>query len=162
MLKSIINKIKATEKSLYEKTGIASNVLKDIDFKDFSENADRFNSSILELFKKLIEIPDFYNQFKQIATNEYQKSPNIKIGHFKGYAQGHALPSKWICACAVDVISHRESPFNILNSEELLDLWIKPKLRSGFEISKLLSRLKDMKSSPEFINSVKNESDRHQ
>lgn len=160
LLKSIINKIKATEKNLYEKTGISSNVLKDINFKDLTENADRLNSSTLLLFKKFIELPDFYNQFKQIAINEYKKNPNIKIGHFKGYAQGHALPSKWICACAIDVIAQSESPFNILNSEELLDLWIKPKLRSGFELSQLLSRLKEIKSSPEFIRIVENISQR--
>ncbi|WP_058532884.1 hypothetical protein [Legionella saoudiensis] len=160
LLKSIINKIKATEKSLYEKTGITSNVLKDIHFKTLAENSEKHNSSALLLFKKFIEIPDFYNQFKQIATNDYKKNPNIKIGHFKGYAQGHALPSKWICACAIDVIAQSESPFTILNSEELIELWIKPKLRSGFELSQLLSRLKEINSSPEFIKSVEEASAR--
>lgn len=155
LLKSIINKITVTEKKLYEKTGITSNVLKDINFKELSENSDNLNSSILLLFKKLIELPEFYSQFNQIATIEYKKNPSIKIGHFKGYAQGHTLPSKWICACAIDVITKSESPFNIFNPEELINLWIKPKLRSGFEFSHLLSRLKEIKSPPEFINSVK-------
>lgn len=156
LLKSIINKIKVTEKNLYEKTGITSNVLSDINFKDLAEYSDKHNSSTLLLFKKFIELPEFYNQFKRIATNEYKKNPNIKMGHFKGYAQGHALPSKWICACAIDVIAQSESPFNILNSEELIDLWIKPKLRSGFELSQLLSRLKEIQASPEFIKIVEN------
>lgn len=154
LLKSVINKIKATEKRLYEKTGIMSNVLKDIKFKDLAENSSSHNTSTISLFKKFIETPDFYNKFKIIATKEYRKNLNIKIGHFKGYAQGHALPSKWICACAIDVIAHSESPLNILNLEEILDLWVKPKLRSGFELSQLILRLQEVKLPSDFIEVV--------
>lgn len=154
ILKSIVNKIKVTEKKLYEKTGIISNVLAEINFQEIADSPDNTNNSTLLLFKTLIEVPDFYNQFSQISIKEYNKKSTVKIGHFKGYAQGHALPSKWICACAIDVIAKHASPFNMFNADQLMDLWIKPKIRAGFEFPDFLRQLNDAKATPEFIKSV--------
>jgi hypothetical protein len=51
-------------------------------------------------------------------------------------------------------MTHHESPFNLFNTNELIDLWIKPKLRAGFDFPDLLFRLKKINSPPEFIKAV--------
>lgn len=154
ILKSIINKIKVTEQKLKEKSGITSNILEKIQFAEMQDAVSDMDGTIMEIFKLLIECPDFYNTFNHLATSDYNKQSNIKPVHFKGYAKAHKRPSRWVCACALDVIAGHKNLFNLVSPDALMELWIKPKLRSGSNVQSLISKLKNMNASTAFIENV--------
>ncbi|KTD15885.1 hypothetical protein [Legionella israelensis] len=151
MLKSIINKIRTTEKKLYEKTSIELDVLSDINYQEKSDVSEQLKGHAMKIFKVLIEQPDFYNRFNELAQTVYHKSLNIKPGHLKGYAQGHTMPSKWIFACAIDVISTNTSPVSIIDENALFDLWVKPGIRAGKSTNEISEKLKTWQCSEHII-----------
>ncbi|QBR83818.1 hypothetical protein E3983_05320 [Legionella israelensis] len=151
MLKSIINKIRVTEKKLYEKTGIELDVLSDINYQEKPDESEQLTEHAMKIFRALIEQPDFYNHFNEQAQSVYHKSHNIKPGHLKGYAQGHTLPSKWVFACAIDVISTDTSPVSIIDENALFDLWVKPGIRAGKSVNEVSERLHKWRCSENII-----------
>lgn len=155
ILKSIINKIKVTEKKLYEKTGIEKDILSEINYQEKPDESARITEHAMKIFKALVEQHDFYNRFNEQAKSVYHKSLNIKPGHFKGYAQGHTLPSKWIFACAIDVVSIDINPVSIIDESSLFDLWIKPGLRAGRSIKEIIENLETWQCSKRIIEETK-------
>lgn len=155
ILKSIINKIQITEKKLAEKTGIISNVLQGINFSESTDRVADVDSEIPQLFKILIECPNFHSCFQEIAINKFGKQPKIKPGHFKGYAQGHTKPSRWVCACAIDIISRYQNPFDLLSKPALIELWAKPIMRATLEPNKFIANLQTFNAGNDFIASVR-------
>jgi hypothetical protein len=115
ILKSIVNKIRVTEKKLYEKAGITLDVLSSINYQEKPDETERLTESAMIIFKLLVDKPDFYDLFNEKAESVYHKSHNIKPGHLKGYAQGHTLPSKWVFACAIDVICVDINPVSVID-----------------------------------------------
>ena len=143
IIKSIINKIKATETKLYEKTGERVNVLKDINFRELVTDTDKDAQDAKTIFSILIETPKFFEFFNQMAQSKYRKLSNIKENHFKGYAKAHHLPPKWVYACAIDVIAKRINPLSIITEDCLFVLWVKPSLRIGISKDTLLGQLNE-------------------
>ncbi|HAT1597533.1 TPA: hypothetical protein I8Y58_002789 [Legionella pneumophila] len=159
MLKSIINKIRVTEKKFYEKTGTELDVLSDINYQEKPDESEQLTEHAMKIFKALIEQPDFYNRFNEKAQSVYHKSHNIKPGHLKGYAQGHTLPSKWVFACAVDVISTDTSPVSIIDENALFDLWVKPGIRAGKSTNEISEQLKSWQCSEHIIEQARQQAD---
>lgn len=141
IVKSIINKIKTTETKLYEKTGEKFDALKDINFHIPITDPDKDTQDAKTVFSALIAIPNFFEQFNQIAHSKYRKSSNIKENHFKGYAKAYHLPPKWIYACAIDVITLNTNPLSIITESCLFILWVKPSLRVGISKIELLNQM---------------------
>jgi hypothetical protein len=157
MMKSIINKIRVTEKKLFEKTGIQYDTLSDINYQEKISVSEQLSQDAEKIFKALIEQPDFYNCFNELAQSVYHKTHNTKPGHFKGYAQGHTLPSKWVFACAIDVISANLNPTTMIDENALFDLWVKPGFRSGKIPDEILEKLKLWQCSPTLIEKTMNQ-----
>ncbi|HHI9989690.1 TPA: hypothetical protein ACQDQH_002718 [Legionella pneumophila] len=151
IIKSIINKIKATETKLYEKTGERVNVLKDINFRELVTDTDKDAQDAKTIFSTLIETPKFFEFFNQMAQSKYRKLSNIKENHFKGYAKAHHLPPKWVYACAIDVIAKRINPLSIITEDCLFVLWVKPNLRIGISKDTLLGQLNEWGASHHII-----------
>ena len=156
ILKSIINKIKATEIKLYEKTGEKIDVLSGINYIEpiTEQNKDEEDAKVV--FTKLIEIPDFFDTFNRIAENKYRKISTIKINHFKGYAKAYHIPPKWAYACAIDVIAKNINPLSIMNENELFILWIKPSLRAGTSNPDVIKTIEAWHVSQELLERTKN------
>lgn len=155
MLKSIVNKIRATEKKLFEKTGIELDVLSETNYREQPDETEQLTEHAAKIFKALVEQPDYYERFNEQALNVYHKSHNIKPGHFKGYAKGHTLPSKWIFACAIDVISSEIAPNALIDENALFDLWVKPGLRAGKAASEIEAQLQEWQCSQGFIENIR-------
>jgi len=146
IIKSIINKIKATETKLYEKTGERFDVLKDINFRELATDPDKDAQDAQDaqtIFSKLIKTPRFFDLFNQMAQSKYRKLSNIKEEHFKGYAKAHHVPPKWVYACAIDVIAKHINPLSIITESCLFVLWIKPSLRVGISKETLIEQLNE-------------------
>lgn len=141
IMKSIINKIKATETKLYEKTGERLDVLEKINFHELLIEPDKDEADAKAIFGALVELPHFFDEFNEIAQNKYRKSPSIKLVHFKGYAKAHHLPPKWVYACAIDVISRHRNPLEVITEDALFVLWVKPSLRTGINKQELIVQL---------------------
>lgn len=105
----------------------------------------------MKIFKIFIEQTNFYNPFNEQAQKIYHKSHIIKPGHFKGYAQGHTLPSKWVFTCAIDVISTETNPTSLVSEASLFDLWVKPGVRAGVKTSDISEKLKSWHCSESII-----------
>lgn len=155
MLKSIINKIKVTEKKLFEKTGVTSDVLADINYIETEASPEKEMQEAAVIFNRLLTIPDFFEEFQAIAKETYKKDSSVTIGHIKGYAKGHTLPSKWVYACAIDVIGKYDNPLTLIDEDSLLHLWVKPGLRAGKKPESIEVFLEKWKGSPAIISSVK-------
>lgn len=151
MMKSIINKINATEKILTEKTGQQYDFLSKINYTEPSDENCRDEIDAQIIFSTLIELPDFLESFNQVASNKYHKSPTIKNIHFKGYAKAHHIPPKWVYACAIDVIAQKKNPLSLISEEALLILWIKPTIRAGYHINELEKYLRKWGASEKLI-----------
>ena len=106
------------------------------------------------IFKALLEIPDFFEAFNRIAEKKYHKSSTIKTIHFKGYAQAHHLPPKWVYACAIDVIAEHQSPLTVTNEEALYILWVKSSLRAGTSKQELIDLIKAWSVTDEFVDKI--------
>lgn len=143
IVKSIINKIKATETRLYEKTGEQSDVLKGINIHIPTTDSDKDAQDAKNVFGALIAIPNFFELFNEIARSKYSKLPNIKENHFKGYAKAYHLPPKWVYACAIDVIARHTNPLSIITENCLFVLWIKPCIRIGINKNDVLGKIKE-------------------
>lgn len=152
MMKSIINKIKATEVKLYEKTKERLDLLDEINYIEPKIEYDKNKEDAKFIFKALIEIPNFFEAFNRIAEKKYHKSSTAKAIHFKGYAQALHLPPKWVYSCAIDVIAEHKSPLTVTNEEALYILWVKSSLRAGTSKQELIDLMKTWSATDELLD----------
>lgn len=156
MIKSIINKIKATEIKLYEKTGQKIDVLSEINYIEPAIEEDKNEEDAKAIFTKLIDIPGFFDTFNRIAETKYCKASTIKIAHFKGYSKAYHIPPKWVYACAIDVIATNTNPLSIINENVLFVLWVKPSLRAGTCKQDVIKEINAWAASHLLIDKTKN------
>lgn len=102
-----------------------------------------YSNQIKAIFSELIAIPKKSEKLHQKAITLFDKDKSYSPRAIEGMAKGETIPSKWLVACAIDILAEekRELLNRILSDNDILMLWHKPLCDHGQ--NKLVIKLKN-------------------
>lgn len=100
-----------------------------------------FTNQIQAIFSEVIVIPSKSERLHEKAIDFFSKDKSYSPKAIESMARGETTPSKWLVACAVDLLAEKKPAIvkAILSEDDLFMLWAKPLL--DHNKSELLSQL---------------------
>lgn len=131
ILRALYRETERVENRIKKEAGIEFEGVKK--FKEIFKIDEKANKLALtvsvRIIQALLEVEgNFYTQFNDIAANFYDKeNHSVLKKHLLGYAQGHAEPSNWVLAIALEVLA--KNHVNVLDlgieKDKIVEIWCK-------------------------------------
>jgi hypothetical protein len=141
VITSIIHKMRITTAKLENTAKIKALALLDkANIADFKKQTHF--EQIQSIFS---EMQSIYNRSEKLhikAKTLFNKNKSYSPLAIKGMATGETLPSKWLVACAIEVLldENPERIKSLLTQNDLFLLWVKPMKDSTFSTENLMTR----------------------
>lgn len=115
-----------------------------------------FSHQIKSIFSELQGIVNRSEKLHHKAITLFEKDKSYSPMAIKGMANGETTPSKWLVACAVEILldEKNEILFKILTEDDLFMLWAKQLLDRGHSYENVLDKAHSL-SREELINKIK-------
>jgi hypothetical protein len=132
MLTALLNKMKAVERRINEKTGKSIEVLEktgiDIHRFDKQEINKKLHSGSQALFNALAQskkpLKKLADSFNELAKS-YNKNPGLKSHYINDYAKKPHRLSLWYSGLAIEVLLEiGEDPFKLISLEQFVNAWL--------------------------------------
>jgi hypothetical protein len=155
-LTGMIQQLKiGTAKLLDEKKNKALTLLDKIGLAEYKKLD--MSSQIQAVFAELLAIRDRSKKLQDQAITLFEKNKSYSPNALAGMAKGETLPSKWLVACAIEILM-KEKPQIIevtLSDNDVFMLWAKQLLDQGHDVSTVLDKARSL-NKEELINKIKN------
>lgn len=94
------------------------------------------------IFSELLAQHNKSEKLHEKAKTLFQKDKSYSPRAIEGMAKGETLPSKWLIACAIELLFDEKQPIieTIISEDDLFMLWAKPLLDHGFDRNVLASK----------------------
>ena len=101
-----------------------------------------FSNQIKAVFSELQAVHNRSEKLHAKAKELFSKDKSYSPMAIKGMAEGETNPSKWLVACAIDVLidERKEALKTMLSHDDLFMLWAKPLLNNDYSKESLLKR----------------------
>lgn len=143
IIPSIIQQMKIATAKLSDSAKIKALALLDkANIADFKKQDH--SDQIKAVFSELQAIFNRSEKLHKNAMNYFNKDKSFSPRAIQGMATGETLPSKWLVACAIDVLldEKKEILTTMLSSDDLFMLWAKPLIASNCKKDIILSKAK--------------------
>lgn len=116
-----------------------------------------YSNQIQGVFSELQAIRDRSEKLHQKAINLFSKDKSYSPMAIKGMAQGETTPSKWLVACAIDILidEHKETLESMLSEDDLFMLWVRPLLKGGHSQENVIRKVQALKHHQTLIDKIK-------
>jgi hypothetical protein len=113
---------------------------------------------IQSVFTELQTIYNRSEKLHQKALSLFNKDKSYSPRAIEGMAKGETLPSKWLVACAIDLLVDEQCKHaqTLLTANDLYLLWGKPLFDSTYSQEKLIDRAKLLQQT-ELIEKIQNQ-----
>jgi hypothetical protein len=130
----------ATSKLSNQKKHDALLILNKIGLADYKKLD--LNSQTQAIFSELLAIHNKSEKLHEKALKLFNKDKSYSPKAIEGMATGESIPSKWLVACAVDILIDEKATIlaTILSSNDFFLLWAKPLLDNGGENRVVMKR----------------------
>lgn len=98
------------------------------------------------IFSELLALHNKSEKLHEKAKTLFQKDKSYSPRAIEGMAKGETLPSKWLIACAIELLFDEKQPIieTIISEDDLFMLWAKPLLDHGFDRNVLASKAREI------------------
>ncbi|HAU1599261.1 TPA: hypothetical protein JBJ22_12295 [Legionella pneumophila] len=112
---------------------------------------------IQAVFSELLSIHNKSEKLHQKATVLFNKDKSIAPKTIEEIAKGELSTSKWLVACAVEILLEEKPDIvqKILTDDDILFLWANPLLKNHRPIKELLDKLESLNNSETLSNKLK-------
>jgi hypothetical protein len=147
IIPSIIQQMKIATSKLTDTAKIKALALLDkahiADFKK-QDHSDQIKA----VFSEFQAIYNRSEKLHQNALKLFNKDKSYSPRAIQGMAQGETLPSKWLVACAIDLLidEKKEILISMLSSDDLFMLWAKPLMTANCKKEVILEKAKILES----------------
>lgn len=114
-----------------------------------------FSNQIKSIFSELQSIFDRSEKLYKKALELFNKDKSYSPMAIKGMAIGETTPSKWLVACAIELLldEKKEVLFTMLTEDDLFMLWAKQLLDQGHARDSILNKARPL-DKEELINKI--------
>ncbi|WP_454783519.1 hypothetical protein [Legionella sp. WA2022007384] len=115
-----------------------------------------FSNQIKSIFSELQAVVNRSEKLHHKAITLFDKDKSYSPMAVKGMASGETTPSKWLVACAVEVLLNEKNDilFKILTEDDVFMLWAKQLLDQGHNPEEIIHKI-DALNKNELINKIK-------
>lgn len=87
-----------------------------------------YSRQIQAIFSELISIPNKSEKLHETAKKLFEKDKSYSPRAIEGMAKGETAPSKWLVACAIEILAAEKLAVlkTILSEDDIFMLWAKP------------------------------------
>ncbi len=95
-----------------------------------------YSSQMQAIFAELLSVPDREDKLESMTTKLFNKHKRLSPIAIEAIAKGEENTSKWICACAIQVLANNKPDIigKMLTEADIFGLWLKPLLDNGYKI----------------------------